>query len=48
MGNDLSTVVNHYNSSNKELRKIDKDVLKIAGASPELALLEVEKPKIEE
>ncbi len=48
LGNALSTVVNHYNSSNKELRKIDKDVLKIAGASPELALLEVEKPKIEE
>ncbi|MBI2627746.1 DNA recombination protein RmuC [Candidatus Nomurabacteria bacterium] len=48
LGNALSTVVNHYNASNKELKKIDKDVLRIAGASPELALLEVEKPKIEE
>ncbi|KKS04395.1 MAG: hypothetical protein UU58_C0007G0040 [Candidatus Nomurabacteria bacterium GW2011_GWA2_41_25] len=45
LGNALGTVVNHYNSSNKELKKIDKDVLRIAGASPELSLLEVEKPR---
>jgi len=48
LGNALGTVVNHYNSSNKELKKIDKDVLRIAGSSPELSLLEIEKPKIEE
>jgi len=48
LGNALGTVVNHYNASNKELKKIDKDVLRIAGASPELELLEVEKPKMEE
>ncbi len=48
LGNALGTVVNHYNASNKELKKIDKDVLRIAGTSPELALLEVEKPKMEE
>lgn len=48
LGNALGTVVNHYNASNKELKKIDKDVLKIAGASPEINLLEVEKPKIED
>jgi DNA recombination protein RmuC len=48
LGNALGTVVNHYNASNKELKKIDKDVLKIAGTSPELALLEIEKPKTEE
>jgi len=48
LGNALGTVVNHYNASNKELKKIDKDVLRIAGASPELSLLEVEKPKIED
>src|SRR3989344_784067 len=45
LGNALGTVVNHYNSSNKELKKIDKDVLHIAGSSPKLSLLEVEKPK---
>lgn len=48
LGSALSTVVNHYNTSNKELKKIDKDVLRIAGSSPELTLLEVEKPKTEE
>ena len=48
LGNALSTVVNHFNASNKELKKIDKDVLRIAGSSPELSLLEVEKPKIED
>lgn len=47
LGASLSTVVNHYNSSNKELKKIDKDVLRIAGTSPELNLLEIKKPEIE-
>ena len=45
LGNALGTVVNHYNASNKELKKIDKDVLRISGTSPELSLLEVEKPR---
>ncbi len=45
LGNALGTVVNHYNASNKELKKIDKDVLRIAGSSPELSLLEIEKPR---
>ena len=48
LGNALGTVVNHYNTSNKELKKIDKDVLRISGSSPDLALLEIEKPKVEE
>ncbi len=48
LGNALGTVVNHYNASNKELKKIDKDVLRISGTSPEIATLELEKPKIEE
>lgn len=48
LGNSLSTVVNHYNASGKELKKIDKDVLRISGQSPDLNLLEVDKPKIED
>jgi len=48
LGNALGTVVNHYNTSNKELRKIDKDVLRIAGSSPELSTIEIEKPKFED
>ncbi len=48
LGNSLGTVINHYNSSNKELRKIDKDVMRISGFSPELSVLELDKPKMEE
>lgn len=47
LGNALGTVVNHYNASNKELKKIDKDVLRITGSSPDIALLEITKPEIE-
>ena len=48
LGNSLSTVVNQYNFSNKELKKIDKDVLRISGSSPEINILEIDKPKMEE
>ena len=48
LGNALGTVVNHYNASNKELKKIDKDVLRIAGTSPKLSTLSLEKPKLED
>jgi DNA recombination protein RmuC len=48
LGNAINTVSNHYRASNKEFKKIDKDVLRIAGSSPELSLLEIEKPQIEE
>ncbi len=48
LGNAINTVSNHYNSSNKELKKIDKDVLRISGSSPEFSLLETEKTKLED
>jgi DNA recombination protein RmuC len=48
LGNALNTVVNHYNTSNKELKKIDKDVLRISGTSPELSILKIEKTDLEE
>ena len=48
LGAALGTVVNHYNTSNKELKKIDKDVLRISGSSPELSTLSIDKPKIED
>ncbi len=31
LGNSLDTVVNHFNSSSKEFKKIDKDVMRITG-----------------
>jgi DNA recombination protein RmuC len=48
LGNALSTTVNHYNASGKELKKIDKDVLRIAGSSPGLEIADVSRPELEE
>ena len=44
LGNSLSTTVNHYNSGSKELRKIDKDVLRITGTSDNLDSPLLERP----
>jgi len=48
LGNSLSTVINHYTSSSKELKKIDKDVLKITGTNAGLDPLILERPNLEE
>ncbi|MCX6752799.1 MAG: DNA recombination protein RmuC [Candidatus Nomurabacteria bacterium] len=48
LGNALGTVFNHYTSSGKELKKIDKDVLRISGTSPDISVLEIEKPSLED
>ncbi len=44
LGSSLGTTVNHYNRAQKELLKIDKDVLKIAGNSAGLESVIVAKP----
>lgn len=44
LGTSLGTVVNHYNNAGKELKKVDKDIFRIAGNSPELEVLSIEKP----
>lgn len=36
LGNTLQTTVNHYNAASKELKKVDKDILRISGESPGL------------
>jgi DNA recombination protein RmuC len=46
LGASLSTTVNHYNAAGKELGKIDKDVLKISGSSPELEAMQIERPTL--
>jgi DNA recombination protein RmuC len=48
LGNALSTAVNQFNSSGKEFKKVDKDILRITGSSPELESLLIEKPGTEE
>lgn len=44
LGSSLSTTVNHYNSAHKELAKVDKDVVKIAGNDPSVEPLLLDKP----
>ena len=48
LGNALATTVNHFNNSNKEFKKIDKDVVRITGVESNIELLEVAKPENEE
>jgi DNA recombination protein RmuC len=45
LGKSLGTTVNHYNDSYKELKKIDKDVVKIADGVPVIEPLLVDKPQ---
>lgn len=48
LGNSLGTTVNHYNAAHKELKKIDKDVIKIADTSPSIEPLVLDKPQTDE
>lgn len=48
LGNALSTTINHYNAAGKELKKIDKDVLRIAGTAPGLEVAALDKPSLGE
>ena len=50
LGNSLSTVVNHYNVSNKEFKKIDKDITKLTSnrASIGIESENLERPLIED
>ncbi|MDP2736254.1 MAG: DNA recombination protein RmuC [bacterium] len=48
LGVSMSTAVNHYNNAYKEFKKIDKDVVKIAGGESKIEVLTIERPKSEE
>jgi len=45
LGGSLATTVNAYNTADKELKKIDKDVVKITGAESAIEPLQLEGPK---
>lgn len=45
LGASLGTTVNHFNTAHKELGKVDKDIVKIADASPGVEPLLVDKPQ---
>lgn len=47
VGTSLGTTVSHYNSAYKELKKIDKDVVKITDGEIKVEPLELDKPKTE-
>ena len=48
LGSSLGTTVNHFNTAHKELKKIDKDVIRIADAAPGVEVLTIEKPEVED
>lgn len=48
LGNSLGTVVSHFNSSSKEFKKIDKDVVRITGDSNNFETALLDKPDLEE
>jgi DNA recombination protein RmuC len=48
LGNALGTTVNHYNAAHKELGKVDKDVIKIAGGETGVEPLQLDKPRADE
>lgn len=44
LGNSLGTTVGHFNNAHKELKKMDKDVVKIAGTNEAVDPLLLDKP----
>ena len=48
LGNALGTTVNHYSAAYKELKKVDKDVVKITGETAGIDPILLEKPNLED
>lgn len=48
LGGSLGTTVNHFNNAHKELKKVDKDVVKIAHATPSVEPLLLDKPIVDD
>lgn len=45
LGGALGTTVNHYNAAQKELGKVDRDVVKITGSAATIEPLQIDKPQ---
>jgi DNA recombination protein RmuC len=45
LGISLGTVINHYNNSSKEFKKVDKDIMRITGETPGLEVATLELPE---
>lgn len=48
LGNSLGVTVGHYNTAHKELKKIDKDVIKIAKTAPAVEPLILDRPSADD
>lgn len=48
LGNSLKATVGHYNNAHKELGRVDKDVIKIAGGNAQVEPLLLDRPNKEE
>lgn len=48
LGRSLGQTVGHYNNAHKELAKVDKDVIKIAGTNASVDTMLIDKPQVEE
>lgn len=48
LGSALGTTVNHYNAAHKELAKVDKDIVKIAGNDPSIEPQLLDRPRADE
>jgi DNA recombination protein RmuC len=48
LGKALETTVNHFNKSNHEFRKIDKDVMRITGDAISIETMTLDKPQTDE
>lgn len=44
LGGSLSTTVNHFNNAHKEFKKVDTDIVKIAGGDSSVEPLAIERP----
>ncbi|HEX5447594.1 MAG TPA: DNA recombination protein RmuC [Candidatus Saccharimonadales bacterium] len=48
LGNSLGTTVGHFNTTYKELGKIDKDIVKIADTEPSVEPMALDRPNLDE
>lgn len=48
LGNNLATVVNQYMGASKELKKVDKDIMRITGTTAGLEPVLIEKPDLDD
>lgn len=48
LGASLTTTVNHFNTAHKELKKVDKDVVKIGNTTPVVEPISVDRPQLDD